>query len=223
MREGRLVPVLRKFFLLGREQVVVKLDLDAESLLRMKCRIADVDMLDIMRINHLFQVSWNPRSRGIKARCYLKRGYRGIAFVRNGEHLGDLWFVQPDPDFRGVRHPDLRCLRIRLSPDSAYGFDMFLQPAFRGKGLAAPLMAAGFSRLRDAGIKTMVGFYDADNLPALWMHKMLSFQEIDRRKVYGVLSWKWSVASKPKQFRFHREKNGAKRSPGPKTRLGAAH
>lgn len=126
-------------------------------------------------------------SRNYKALCHLKHGWRNFALHQNGRVIGDVWCVTPRGDGWPVSHPDLAMLGIACGTRDAYAFDMQIAPSFRGKNLAAPLQRALQSTLKAEGIEKVYGYYMDDNLPALWMHRLLRFKELPKRKISRFL------------------------------------
>lgn len=122
-------------------------------------------------------------SRGLKAVRNLKRGYRGFAAAKDLTVVGDLWCVAPRKDGKRIYHPDLRMLDIVCGAGDAYAFDMLIPSTYRGKNLAVPLQKTLQAALKMEGCRRVYGYYWEDNLPALWMHRMLKFKELPKRRV----------------------------------------
>jgi GNAT superfamily N-acetyltransferase len=61
---------------------------------------------------------------------------------------------------------------------------MYISSTYRGKNLAVLLQRSLHQTLKDEGYVKVYGAYYEDNLPALWMHRMLKFKEHPRRKVF---------------------------------------
>jgi GNAT superfamily N-acetyltransferase len=119
-------------------------------------------------------------SRGIKALRNIKREMRGFALVQDNLIVGDVWCVIPRPG-KPADHPDIKMLGLTCKENEAYAFDMLIDPTYRGKNLAVPLQRAIQRALKNEGfVKVYGAFYD-DNLPALWMHRMLKFKELPKR------------------------------------------
>lgn len=132
-------------------------------------------------------------SRGIKAYRNLKRGLRGFAVAKGSVILGDVWCVMPNGVKNIAQHPDLEMLGITCKPDEAYGMDMLISSDHRGQNLATPLQRYMHSVLKSEGYAKMYGYYWNDNIPAMWMHRMLHFKELPKRKVSRFLFLKWSA------------------------------
>jgi GNAT superfamily N-acetyltransferase len=122
-------------------------------------------------------------SRRFKAFRYLRKGFRGFGVVEGRVVVGDIWCILPSEDGPTITHTDLDMLSISCSEGEAYAFDMLIDPAHRGKNLAVPLQRGLQSTLKVEGLKKVYGFYWDDNIPALWMHRMLKFKELPKRQV----------------------------------------
>jgi GNAT superfamily N-acetyltransferase len=121
--------------------------------------------------------------RGLKALRNLKKGWRGFAITKDSVVVGDVWCLTPHNDGKPVSHPDLEMLGIICKNDDAYAFDMFIAPVYRGKNLAAPLQKSLQATLKMEGCARVYGYYWDDNLPALWMHRILKFKELPKRRI----------------------------------------
>lgn len=142
-------------------------------------QFVEITMADLQAGRWTFSVS----SRGLKAVRNLKRGFRGFAVAKDSIILGDLWCITPRKDGKPIHHPDLRMLDIVCRTGDAYAFDMFIPSTYRGKNLAVPLQKTLQAVLKMEGYQRVYGYYWEDNLPALWMHRMLKFKELPKRRV----------------------------------------
>ncbi len=122
-------------------------------------------------------------SRGLKALRNLKRGFRGFAVAKDSTIVGDLWCIAPRKDGKAMYHPDLRMLDIVCGTGDVYAFDMFILSTYRGKNLAVPLQKTLQTILKMEGCQRVYGYYWEDNLPALWIHRILKFKELPKRRV----------------------------------------
>lgn len=132
---------------------------------------------------NLQKLVFTQASRHFKARISLKKGWRGFCIIKDYEVIGEIWCITPDEVGHYVVHPDLKLLDIQINEKDAYAFDMYMNPAYRGKNLAVPFMRSLHSTLRNEGFQKVYGFYWDDNLPALWMHRMLMFKELAKRRI----------------------------------------
>lgn len=122
-------------------------------------------------------------SRGLKALRNLKRGFRDFAIAEDSVVVGDVWCLTPHKVGKPIFHPDLDMLGIICEEMDAYAFDMFIAPVYRGKNLAAPLQKLLQACLKMEGYQKVYGYYWDDNLPALWMHRILRFKELPKRRI----------------------------------------
>ena len=141
-------------------------------------RFVELNPGDIRSGKWIFSI----RSRGIKALRNIKREMRGFALVQGNTIIGDVWCIIPCPG-KATEHPDLKMLGLTCKDNEVYSFDMLIDPTYRGKNLAVPLQRGIQRALKNEGfVKVYGAFYD-DNLPALWMHRMLKFNELPKRMV----------------------------------------
>jgi GNAT superfamily N-acetyltransferase len=127
-------------------------------------------------------VKYPIRSRAIKAEYYFRRGYRGFAMVNGDTVSGDIWCATKRSLEDGLVHPDEEWLNIRCLRGEVYSFDMYVNPAKRGFNLAAGLQNGALHELRKQDFNKAYGFFWADNIAALWVHRTLRWQELDRVK-----------------------------------------
>jgi GNAT superfamily N-acetyltransferase len=137
-------------------------------------------------------------SRGIKVSRNIPKGLRGFALVQNNRVVGDLWCICRGENQPPVFHPDFAMLDINCKEREAYAFDAYIDLAYRGKNLAAPLQRSLQLALKKEGYVKVYGAYYENNRPALWMHRMLKFKEYPKRRVFRFFSYLRSdLATKP--------------------------
>lgn len=127
--------------------------------------------------------SFGVRSRYFKALRNLKSGLRSFALVENSSIVGDVWCASGSRPGDLITHPDLAMLGITCGEKEVYAFDMFIDPRYRGKNFAVPLQRFLHVSLKKEGFLKVYGFYWNDNLPALWMHRMLKYKELPKRRI----------------------------------------
>lgn len=114
---------------------------------------------------------------------YLAQGYQGFAAVRDRSVIGYVWFA--DHALSPERtHPHLARFGVSLLPGEVYLFDLLIDRAFRGQGLASRFLALVQARLGERGCRRIHAVVRASNRPA--------------RALYRSLGW----VDGP-QFRFH--------------------
>jgi GNAT superfamily N-acetyltransferase len=132
-----------------------------------------------------------------KARRNFANGFRGVAARQEGLVIGAVWSVRKTESRLGWVHDDLRRLRINLSDDEAYMFDMYIEPEKRGLALSTALFRAAFRGLRGRGVVRVKGYYVVGNLPALWMHRVIGYSELGRVRVRKILGLPWRYCYTP--------------------------
>jgi hypothetical protein len=113
----------------------------------------------------------------------LRKGWRGFALIEGATVVGDIWCDAVPGPGNIVAHPDLQLLAISCKEKEVYAFDMLIAPQYRGKNFAGPLQRFLHFSLKKDGFRKVYGFYWDDNLPALWMHRILKFKELPKRQM----------------------------------------
>jgi len=122
-------------------------------------------------------------SRRYKALQNFKKGWRCISVCIDSMVVGDVWCSPFREGYAYHRPPDLKMLGIQCVAGEAYAFDMLIDPAYRGKNLAVPLHRYLHLTLKNEGYRKVYGYYWDDNIPAMWMHRMIKFHELPKRRV----------------------------------------
>lgn len=159
---------------------------------------ADTSALEFVVVNQenaAKMASMNPLlSRRLKDIYNTKAGYYAYAVVSDGEIVGDIWCATPHNVKENPIHPDLTWLGINCGADDAYMFDMYVRPDSRGKVITSFLLSNALEHLRQSGFSRAYGFYDKDNLPALWVHRLFGYTELGKRKISRILFYRKSEA-----------------------------
>ncbi|QWV93983.1 GNAT family N-acetyltransferase [Geomonas oryzisoli] len=173
--------LLRDIIYLNRVAVPVEIPLDALRPVTDFSRPADEAVLELSpELLGERRLVYRYQSRYLKALNYLDKGYRGFALVKGNTVAGDIWCADRRQGGATGTHPDESWLGIECRPGEAYTFDMFVDPAHRGGNLAAALQNGALHLLRKRGITKAYGFFWADNVPALWVHRTLRWRELQR-------------------------------------------
>lgn len=183
----------RKFLHMVRQQVfrqrlITPVVMDLSTLDPSQRVDSDFIELDLSSVRRR-KISFAVRSRKFKAIRNLRRGMRGFALVKDSVVVGDLWCVAPLEKGRLVTHPDLDMLKISCIEGEAYAQDMLIDPAYRGKNLAVQLQRSLQLTLKKEGWRKVYGCYWDDNIPAMWMHRMLKFKELSKCRVSRFFSY----------------------------------
>ncbi len=122
------------------------------------------------------------RSRRERAHLFLERGYQSILLADGERVVGDVWYAAPGHSRVDGVHPHARWFGFDLA-DAAYMFDMHIESDRRSRGLSTVFWGTTLHRMRDLGFARVYGYFDAANTPALWVHRLLGYQELPRFRV----------------------------------------
>jgi GNAT superfamily N-acetyltransferase len=160
-----------------REQAIPTVkDLSTLKPVKKPLEEAGVRLAEIVTEQDALPLRYALCSRRRKVPLNIRRGYRAFAAVRGEEVVGDIWYVRADAP--GGLHPDTRLLGLTLTPSDAYLFDMYVAKDERGKAIVTSFMGSVLHRLRERGVARAYGFYMARNTPALWVHRLIGYQEL---------------------------------------------
>ena len=162
---------IHELVFLNRTAIVVEKDLSEivehpEVLAGAGLRVVEIDNTTLSRGAYSFSL----RSRQLKALCYLRHGYSGMALIRGNLIVGDMWYwASESADDSRHWHPDLARFAFKTwEKDHVYTFDIFVDPVERKDGTSAAFQSSAMAILRSKGYTRGFGFYWADNLPAHW-------------------------------------------------------
>jgi GNAT superfamily N-acetyltransferase len=91
----------------------------------------------------------------------LKDGNLCFVVLKEGNLAGYAWI-----SFHEAYVPELEG-KIRLGPDSAYRYDVFAVPAYRGMGVFRLIFEKSGSHLYQKGIREIISLVDSDNFNSL--------------------------------------------------------
>lgn len=117
------------------------------------------------------------KSRGQKAEYNLKKGLKAYALLDKDFVLADVWYVEGPSISTTIKHKDLNLFQIDLMSDEVYMFDLYLAQGKRGRATATTFMNLVLSKLKERGFKKTYGYFLKDNTPALWVHRVLGYDE----------------------------------------------
>ncbi len=133
-------------------------------------------------------------SRRERAERNFRLGYRSFAMVREGRVVGDLWYVTRATAKTGRIHPHLQWFGIELGPNDTYMFDMQLYSADRGNALSTWFLGSVLHAMRSRGHAKAFGYFDARNIPALWVHRLIGYRELSHHIVRRVFLYETARA-----------------------------
>jgi GNAT superfamily N-acetyltransferase len=197
VREKSLLEALQKgmLFYLQVDRVVVPCYNDL-SAIKEPAKPGDVAALEFLVVtsdNAEAAAAINTlASRGLKDIHNTREGYYAYSVVSNGQIVGDIWCATPRNIKTDPIHPDLVWLGISCGPNEAYMFDMYVKPDARGKEITSFLLSHALQHLKQNGYSRSYGFYEKNNLPALWIHRLFGYIELQKRKVSRILFYQKS-------------------------------
>ena len=141
--------------------------------------------VDLHRLTAQTAAEWRsrvPTERHRDLDAFLARGDSGHLALVAGEYAGWIWLSR-------VSHRDpWSGLRIHLAADEAYAYAMFVEPEQRPNGVAAVLMTAMLSEVRDdPGLARVFGWVDQGNRESQMMMRMLGFKPVQQVKRLHLL------------------------------------
>lgn len=180
-RAKSIFSALDKAFFIGKEAISVEKDLSSLKPLSLLKDHRKFTFMEILKDPPEKEPLVYPlKSRRLKMLRNLDRGDQGFAIVKGKEVVGDLWCFTPQTDLRKKNHHDLEWLDLRLNEKEAYLFDLYVKPEERGEGLVNLFLWKTLSALKDRGVTKVYGYYLKDNLPALWVHRIMGYKELKR-------------------------------------------
>lgn len=117
------------------------------------------------------------RSRRERVERCFRLGYRSFAMVRDGVVIGDLWYVTRATSGAPGLHPHLQWFGIDLGEHEVYMFDMHVDPKERGNSLTTWFLSSVLFQLRAKSYDKAYGYFAAHNVPALWVHRLIGYEE----------------------------------------------
>jgi GNAT superfamily N-acetyltransferase len=190
LKTNGLKPILKELLYQNRIAVVVKKELREGLPIPLRRNVFEATCAEISLAAFKDGAHNQYRNRDLKAAYYLERGYRGFGLFAGKEIVADLWYYWPRQTPGEQGHKDLGWLGIQCPTNTVYAFDMFLNPKLRGQNLAPFFQGSFLIYLRDQGAKLAYGYYWLDNLPALWVHRTLKWDEVKRLKVTRCLFYR---------------------------------
>jgi len=190
-RAKSISSALNNAFFTGKEAVSVEKDLSSLKPLSLLKDHREFTFMGILKDPPGKEPLVYPlKSRCLKMLRNLDRGYQGFAIVNGNEVVGDLWCFTPQTVLKGKNHPDLEWLDIHLNEKEAYLFDLYVKPEERGKGLVNLFLWKTLNALKEKGVTKVYGYYLTDNLPALWVHRIMGYKELKRVKRRRLMSFR---------------------------------
>lgn len=125
------------------------------------------------------------KSRKYKMKKYLNDGCKAFVVTNGNEIAGDVWYTTAKISNNNFH--DLKWLNLCLKENEAYMFDMFVSPEQREHHVNDFLVNRSLIALKQKGFKRIYGYYDSDNIPALWFHRKHRYTELKKLNVKQTL------------------------------------
>jgi hypothetical protein len=188
LKQEGLSSIIKKAVFSERESIPTQKDL---STVKPMDKALEKDGLELVEISSAnckdHGLKYPIVSRYLKVRYNVGKGFGAYALVKDGEVIGDVWFVTKKGSKLSNIHPDIGLLNITLGDEDVYLFDLYVTPEARVKSPAIPLLGSALNALRENGYKNAYGFFNTDNVPALWVHRMMGYKELPKVTVRNIL------------------------------------
>ncbi len=172
---------IKKLIIWKREIYPVLKELDEVTPMDAQ-RFIGLQLIEITKQNYDPHRYFLPfKSRKYKLQKYLKDGYRAFAAISGKEIAGEVWYTTSGSDYKIIS--DLKLLNIRLAEDEVYMFDMFVSPHQRSRHVNDFLVNRSLMALKRKGYQRVYGYFDSDNIPALWFHRKHKYTELEKLDV----------------------------------------
>ncbi len=164
---------------LYKYEEAVPVEKDLTALKPLKPPGIEYEVLELTRDNvSAVRYPYTFRSRKERVARYLNKGYQSFVLVHNERIIGDIWYVTHETARQEPPHPHLFWFQIPLRKNEVYMFDMFVDPAVRGNAVTTYFMNKVLHIWNSRGFAKSYGYFVADYVPALWIHRMLGYKEM---------------------------------------------
>ncbi len=166
------------------EAVPVKKDLAKLKPVIRKNSAPELQFIEITKDNYAdLAIPHVLKSRAEKVAAYVQKGYCAFCIVADRKIVGDIWYVTKNSAKSDIIHPHIGWFNLEFGKDDVYMFDMYMDPEYRGDGLTTYFMNSALHRLSEKGYKNAYGYYAAANTSALWIYRLLGWEELPRFEV----------------------------------------
>jgi ribosomal protein S18 acetylase RimI-like enzyme len=137
-----------------------------------------------------------PRDRSKRVASFLARGDQGYVVTVGGQFAGWMWLSH-------VSHRDpWSGLRIRIAPDEAYAYALWVEEAYRPLGIAPLLVSRLLSEVqKDPALSRVYGWVDCRNREMqVLIRLMFGFTQVQRVRRVRLprLGWQLPWSDHPK-------------------------
>jgi GNAT superfamily N-acetyltransferase len=179
LRQNGLISALK--IMLYKYEEAVPVEKNLTSLKSLNYKRENLDIIEITADNFKHKrLHYAFKSRHDRAPGYFKKGYKSFIIIKDDQIIGDIWYVTRASAKHNQIHPHLKWFEIDLNNDEVYMFDMFVTPDKRGKDLTTYFLNSVLHKLNSRGFTKSYGYFVADYVPALWVHRLLGYKELPR-------------------------------------------
>ena len=188
LKQEGLSSTIQKSIFSEKETVPAQKDLSEVKPMVKALEKDGLELLEISSENYdNLDLKYPVMSRYLKVRYNVEKGFGAYVLVKGRDVVGDVWFASKRDSELSKIHPNPALLNINLGDEDVYLFDLYVPPEGREKSPAVPLLGSALNALREKGYKNAYGFFVADYVPALWVHRMLGYKELPRVTVRNIL------------------------------------
>ena len=186
--EFGVTPLLRKFFYLNRELVVLESDLSSlgprvDSLSELNMKFVEISKYNFEEIHPEYPFK-NGRTKAV---YHFRNGYRAFVILRGNEVIGDMWYATAINPKLSPFYQAARRLGIELGKEGVYLCDLSVRQKERQNGIAFYLMSLALHSLREKGFTKTYGYVWEGNRSASFLYTLFRFRELSRMKASRFL------------------------------------
>ncbi len=144
--------------------------------------------MHVTDINQIKSFLFMRKSRKIKFSINLRKGLFSYVLIKDDKIIGDIWYIA-DSGRITQSFSDLKMLNLSLKDKEVYAFDLFISREERGKDLATVFMFNFLLKLKEEGYTKCYGFYRSDNIPAMWIHRLIGYKELSPVIIHRIFHY----------------------------------
>lgn len=180
-----MMSLLGNIFYYKRKAKIIERELNAiefkkDIFEKNNIRLEEANNIDFIKEKYFF----TAKNRYYKCIHYLNEGYGGHLLIKDNEVIGDVWYYPREKNGTEKPHNDIKLLKLNWDDNYVYSFDIFVSINNRGNNIGALFMNNHLYLLSKKGFKKVYWYFWEDNLPAMWIAKVLSkCKEIGKIKI----------------------------------------
>lgn len=189
-KEHGIRATLEKFICRTTEFILVVKDLSNLKPAKDDLSIYGMRFMEISSDNlKTTALNYPVKSRYYKLSKYTKKGYKIFAILKGNELIADVCYITAKMSKLSPIE-DLKWFKMQLKENETYMFDMFVKTGQRGSNVTNSLVNHALNALKEKAKLKVYGYYDSDNIPALWFHRMHGYKELEKIKTQQFFVFK---------------------------------